>query len=165
MKFAGVLASAALVLYPAVAPAEINPSIQVPPGWTKHAVTRAHDHAWWRGDQFLDLDTQRNRERQTLEAFVHDIILPSSNSHGSRVISSVPTTTCMGQQKAWRVTVSMPAEPGTHAVLETVFAVSGTNVYEASYMRPSTDGPRADAERAIRSLCLERRRTSSGHGQ
>jgi hypothetical protein len=155
MKFAAALACAALVLYPAVAPAEIKPSIQVPPGWTKHAVTRPHDHAWWRGRQFLDLDTQSNSTRMTLPAYVHDIILPSSNSHGGRVISNGPTTTCMGQQKAWLVRTSLPTEPGNDGTLETIIVVNGASAYEASYMRPSTDPPRADAERAIRSLCLK----------
>ena len=161
MKLAGSLACVALVLYPAVGSAEIKPGIQVPPGWVKHAVTRPHDHAWWRGQQFLDLDTQSNGARRTLQAYVHDIILPSSNGHGMRVISNGPTTTCMGQQKAWLVTTSLPTEPGNHGVLETIFAVRGANIYEASYMRPSTDPPRADAERAIRSLCLMQRWTSS----
>ena len=154
MKTAAIAVACALLLYPAVGSAEIKPAIQVPSGWAKHAVTRPHDHAWWRGRQFLDLDTQSNSARRTLQAYVHDIILPSSNGHGSRVMSSVPTTTCMGRQKAWLVTISLPTEPGNHGVLETIFVVSGTSVYEASYMRPSTDPPRADAERAIRSLCL-----------
>jgi hypothetical protein len=164
MKIAGALACAALVLYPVVGSAEIKPAIQVPPGWAKHAVTRPHDHAWRRGQQFLDLDTQTNDTGKTLEAYVHDIILPSSNGHGTHVMSSVPTTTCMGQQKAWLVTISLSIESGNDGVLETVFALSGTNVYEASYIRPSTEPPRADAERAIRSLCLMQRWTSRARG-
>jgi hypothetical protein len=164
MKFAVALASA-LVLSSAVSSAEIIPAIAVPPGWAKHAVTRPHDHAWWRGAQFLDVDTQSNSARRTLQAFVNDIVVPSSNGHGSRVMSSVPTTTCNGSQKAWLVTTSMPTEPGKYGVLETVFAVSGTNVYEASYLRPSTELPRADAERAIRSLCVLRRHVMSAHGE
>ncbi len=165
MKLAAALACAALVLYPAIGSAEIKPAIQVPPGWAKRAVTRPHDHAWSRGQQFLDLDTQTNDTGKTLEAYVRDIILPSSNGHGMRVISNGPTTTCMGHQKAWLVTISMPTEPGNHGVLKTIFAVSGTSVYEASYMRQSTDPPRADAEGAIRSLCLMQRWTSNARGR
>ena len=156
MKVASAFACAALVLYPAVGSAEIKASIQPPPGWTKRGM-RPPVHTWYRGEQFVDLDTQSNTTpRRTLRAYVHDIVEPASNTHGARLIASGPTTACAGRQQAWLLTISLEPAPGTRGLLEVVVAVSGAHVYEAAYMRPSTEPPRAEAERAIRSLCLNR---------
>ena len=155
MKVAGALACAALVLYPAVGSGEIKASIQPPPGWTKRGI-RPYVHTWYRGAQFVDLDTQPNRQRRTLRAYVRDIVVPASNKNGGRVIASAPTASCAGRQPAWLLTISIDAGPGLHGLLEVVVVTSGAQAYAASYMRPSTEPPRAEADRAIRSLCLNR---------
>ncbi len=153
MKVAGALACAALVAVPAAGSAEITSSINVPPGWT--AYSPKHGERGWKHDtQFMILDSHPNLTRLTLRAYVNDIVVPAAISAGGKVVSSGPTATCAGHRPAWRVVVSLPAERGQRGLAEVIVTVRGTKAYDAAYMRLSTDPPRADAERAIRSLCL-----------
>ena len=156
MKVAGALVCAAVVLYPAVATAEINADLRVPRGWVKLAGTHPGQRSWRRNRELLDLEIQDNSKRLSLASFMHDVVLPASNSRGAHVIRSGRTTTCAGRLQAGRVVLSLPVQAGTRAVVEAVVTVSGSHAYVASYARASTSPPRLDAQRAIRTLCLRR---------
>ena len=116
--------------------------------------TQPNQHAWRRDRELLEFETQDNDERLPLASFMNDVILPASNSRGAQVLRSGATTACAGRLAAWSITVSLPVQPDAHAIVETIVAVSGNHAYLATYARPSTSKPRADAERAIRTLCL-----------
>jgi hypothetical protein len=155
VKVVSALVFAALVLYPMVGSAEMKPSIQVPPGWT--SMNRGHTggRGWQHGNELLIVDTAKNTKRRSLRSYVDVIVLPASNASGAHVVSNRAATTCGGHQPAWLVVYTIPAQPGAPTLFETFVAVDGGHAYQATYGRPSTDPPRPDAERAIRSLCIK----------
>ncbi len=156
MKIANAFACAALVSIPVLALALPSPDglIQTPPGWTPMTPTRHAESAreWHRGNHILGIDV--GKSSGTLRSVVDTVFVPAANFRPARIVSSAPTTLCRGKQ-GWRIVSTMPAGPDQRMVIEEIVAVDDRTSYVASYARPSSDRPRADAERAIRSLCLK----------